>query len=247
MAVELLSTTEGLWETRESTAEVVRFLWVLSKTTWLETGVVVVEDPRVVGRVSNTEVYRVESSISSSASSQSHRCFLSSRTKISFLHLLHFSLSADSAPFSASGLVERDFCIGTRYILPCPPPRLALRSFAFHAQVIRVKSLQFGLHCISSKPPHVRRAGNPSGSPWLSKASEVIFSLTVFSSSSRSSLIFFSPSPALKSIYFLTDVGILKQNRSAKQTKWAVHSFDFVAVFLRLESLPELLSLAFTD
>ena len=52
-------------------------------------------------------------------------------------------------------------------------------------------------------------------------------------------LIFFSPSPALKSICFSTDVGVLKQNRSAKQTKWAVHSFDFVAVFLRLESLPE--------
>ena len=66
MAVELLSTTEGLWETRESTAEVVRFLWVLSKTTWLETAVVVVEDPRVVGRVSNTEACRVESLTSSS-------------------------------------------------------------------------------------------------------------------------------------------------------------------------------------
>ena len=67
MEVELLSTTEGLWETRESTAEVVRFLWVLSKTTWLETAVVVVvEDPRVVGRVSNTEACRVESLTSSS-------------------------------------------------------------------------------------------------------------------------------------------------------------------------------------
>ena len=66
MAVELLSTTEGLRETRESTAEVVRFLWVLSKTTWLETAVVVVEDPRVVGRVSNTEACRVESLTSSS-------------------------------------------------------------------------------------------------------------------------------------------------------------------------------------
>ena len=66
MAVELLSTSEGLWETRESTAEVVRFLWVLSKTTWLETAVVVVEDPRVVGRVSNTEACRVESLTSSS-------------------------------------------------------------------------------------------------------------------------------------------------------------------------------------
>ena len=66
MAVELLSTTEGLWETRESTAEVVRFLWVLSKTTWLETAVVVVEDPRVVGGVSNTEACRVESLTSSS-------------------------------------------------------------------------------------------------------------------------------------------------------------------------------------
>ena len=66
MAVELLSTTEGLWETRESTAEVMRFLWVLSKTTWLETAVVVVEDPRVVGRVSITEACGVESSTSSS-------------------------------------------------------------------------------------------------------------------------------------------------------------------------------------
>ena len=175
------------------------------------------------------------------------RCFLSSQTKISFLLLLHFSLSADSAPFSARGLVERDFCIATRHILPCPPPRLALRSFAFHAQVIQVKSLKFGLHCISSKLPHVRRVGNPSGSPWLSKASEVIFSLTVFSLSSRSSLIFFSPGPALNRLCFPTDVGVLKQNRSAKQAKWAVHSFDFVAVFLCLESLPQLLSLAFTD
>ena len=66
MAVELLSTTEGLWKTRGSTAGVVRFLWVLSKTTWLETAVVVVEDPRVVGRVSITEACRVESSTSSS-------------------------------------------------------------------------------------------------------------------------------------------------------------------------------------
>ena len=49
---------------------------MLSKTTWLEAAVVVVEDPRFVGRVSNTEVCRVESSISSSASSQSHGCFL---------------------------------------------------------------------------------------------------------------------------------------------------------------------------
>jgi len=94
MAVELLSTTEtteGLLETRESTAEVVRFPWVFCKTTWLETAVVVVEEPRVVGRVSDTEVYRIESSLSSSASSRSRRCFLSSRTKIAFLHLL-FSL-----------------------------------------------------------------------------------------------------------------------------------------------------------
>ena len=127
-----------------------------------------------------------------------------------------------------------DFWIGTRYNLPWPPPRLAWISLAFQQQSSLTKSLQLAMHRIISKPPQVFKAGNPKGRLSSPLTSEVNFSRTVFSSSSTSSLIFFSPSPALNRSSFSADEGVFLQHESAKQTNVAVHVFGF-GVFLFFE------------
>jgi hypothetical protein len=86
-----------------------------------------------------------------------------------------------------------------------------------------LRSLQFVAHRINSNPPQVFNCGKPIEIPAASCVSDVILPITVCSSSSKYSLIFFRPRPALNKICFSIAEGVFDAVESAKQKKVGVH------------------------
>lgn len=88
-----------------------------------------------------------------------------------------------------------------------------------------VRSRQFGAHRIISNLPQIFNCGNPiAASPEGFFASEVILLITACSSSSISSLIFLTPSPALNKSCFSIDDGVLQETESAIQINVGVQA-----------------------
>jgi hypothetical protein len=97
-----------------------------------------------------------------------------------------------------------------------------------------LRSLQLHEHRINSNPPQVFNCGNPTEFPVASCVPDVILSITVCSSSSKSSLIFFKPRPALNKICFSDADGVLHAAESAMQKNVGVHGCLFSALLLAL-------------
>ena len=128
-------------------------------------------------------------------------------------HVFMFSLTCDL--FCGRMLtVHRFFCIGRKYSLDCDPT-FALRSFAVQEQFKGFNSSQPETPCnpkhntYISNPPDSFNCGKPLISPSSPLSPHVIFSNTSCSSSSKSSLIFFMPSPAWNRTCLSVDEGIL--------------------------------------
>ena len=122
-------------------------------------------------------------------------------------HAFMFSLTCDL--FCGRMLtVRRFFCIGRKYSLDCDPT-FALRSFAVQEQFKGFNSLQPETQYIISNPPDSFNCGKPLVSPSSPLSPHVIFSIISCSSSSKSSLIFFMPSPAWNRTCLSVDEGIL--------------------------------------